>query len=108
MKTIILSLVGLVIIGGIILYKPSTSEYVRENTEVEIIAQPEVVEVDVIQKRIADAQNKAMADIDAKADAMRGEFVANELKKIEAEVLAEIETELKTRRIEVEKQTGLY
>jgi hypothetical protein len=108
-KTIImLTVVGSLIIGGIALYKPTQLEYTQENSEEKITALPEVVEVDVIEKRIADAKDTAMSDINAKADTLRDDFIANELKKIEAKVLAEIEKELKERRVDVEKQTGLY
>jgi hypothetical protein len=108
MKLIAFTVVGIGVIGGILLNVPYTATHTQESTEVEITALPEVVEVDVIEKRIADAQAEAMDSINEKADAMRGEFVANELKKIEAEVLAEIEKEIKTRRVDVEKQTGAY
>lgn len=88
-----------------------TTTYVKPEPVVEVI-EPEVVEVDAIEKaiekRIADAQAEAMNSINEKADAMRGEFVANELKEIEAKVMAEIEKEIKSRRIDVEKQTGAY
>lgn len=108
MKGLIIAVVVTGVVGGIVLYQPNTSEYVRESSEEEITAVPEVVEVDVIEKRIADAQAEAMAEIETKANEMRDQFIQNELKTVEAEVLAEIESEIKARRVDVEKETGAY
>lgn len=83
----------------------STETYVNDTRE--MIVEKEV-EVDSIEKRIANAQAEAMADIEAEANTMRDQFIQNELKTVEAEVLAEIESELKARRIDVEKETGAY
>lgn len=79
MKAIILSLVGLGVIGGIVIYKPATTEDVRESTEVEITAQPEVVEVDVIDSAKAELE-RINQELDAEEARLREEIAERQLR----------------------------
>lgn len=78
MKAIILTVVGIGFIGGIVLYMPNTTEFVQENTEVEITAQPEVVEVDVIDDAKAELEriNQELDAEEARLDEQIAELQA--------------------------------
>ena len=112
---------GLVIVfGGILVTSFSSSVVVlNEITEPETKTVVETVEVDATEARIKAAQDAQMERINSEADAMReaaikaaeeqhAAFIANELLEIEADVLVELEQELKARRTDVEKATGEY
>lgn len=97
--------VGIVTAAGYaLLFTGTTMEVVNptiERVEVEKT-------VDALEVRIKDAQEAARAEIETKADEMRAEYIENEMKTIEAQVLAEVEAELESRRIGLEKETGAY
>lgn len=79
MKATIYAVVVTALIGGIVLYKPNTSEYVRESSEEEITAVPEVVEVDVVDsakaelERINQELDAEEASVDAEIAAIKAE-----------------------------------
>jgi hypothetical protein len=110
MKVIIAGVVLAVVMGLAIQNRDSifgqdaNLVYVKEAMEVV----KEEVKVDVVEERIAKAKAEAMTEIEAQANSMRDKFVANELDKVEAKVLAEIQQELKARQIEAEKRSGEY
>lgn len=79
----------------------NTPDVVKEFIEVE-------KEVPSDEVRIKEAQNAARADIEAKAQAAYDDMYQLEMNKIKADVLLEIETEIKSQRIEVEKEIGVY
>lgn len=82
MKTIIIAtVVGSLIIGGILFNIPSTTEFVQESTEVEITAQPEVVEVDVIDSAKAELE-RINQELDAE-EARLKEEIAERQSRIE-------------------------
>lgn len=98
---------GLVIVMSVGVYLHYTNEdVIAVNPRVETVEVEK--EVDAIEKRIADAQAEAMASIEERANAMRDEFIDNELKKVETQVLKEVQAELDSRVIDLEKSTGAY
>lgn len=98
--------VGIVSAAGYAIFGSSTIEVVNPAVEREVVV--EEVTVDNIEARIAEAQEAARAEIETKADEMRAQYIDNEMKTIEAAVLAEVEAELEARRIGLEKETGAY
>lgn len=98
---------GLIIVmSGAIYSIYGQKEVIAVNTKVETVEVEK--EVDAIEKRIADAQAEAMTSIEDLANAMRDEFIDNELKKVETQVLKEVQAELDSRVIDLEKSTGAY
>lgn len=65
-------------------------------------------EVPSDEMRIGAAQEAARAEVEAKAQAAYDDMYELEMNKIEAEVLLEIENEIKTRRLETEQKIGAY
>jgi len=76
-------------------------EVIREVVEVE-------KEVPTTEVRISQAQEEARTEIESKAQAAYTETYEHEMDKIEAEVLKEIEAELKARRLEKEESISAY
>lgn len=109
MRRLVITLLGVGIAGAagyFLLTGGTTMEVVKPTVErVEIEKE---VTVDALEVRIKEAQGAALADIEAKADEMRTQYIDNELKTIEAAVLAEVESELEARRIGIKKETGAY
>lgn len=112
MKRIALLIGALGLIGGAyyVLHNTNVEDYVKPSTSVSATSTPEVTieEVPSDELRIQEAQEEARAAIEAKAQAAYDSMYSNEMDKIEAAVLKEIEDEIKARRIEVEKRTGAY
>ncbi len=100
MKKIILAVIVLAFLGGYAL--TLKTEYIA----------PEVVEkevqVDALEQAIKTAQNAKMSEIEASAQAAYDETYAQEMKKVELEVLAEFNKKLDARQVELEKETGAY
>lgn len=108
MKPVIAVLLGVGIVGTAayaVMFTGNTMEVVNSVERVEIEKE---VTVDALEVRIKEAQEAARADIEAKADEARTEYINNEMKTIEAAVLAEVESELEARRVGLEKETGAY
>jgi hypothetical protein len=95
--------VGLIVLLG----SQLASEVVVEKEVIEKEVIKEVV-VDNVEARVKEAQATAMIDIEARAEKIKNDFIANELKTIEAQVLKDVETELRDRRTQVEKETGAF
>ncbi|MFS4438590.1 hypothetical protein ACMA5I_10280 [Paracoccaceae bacterium GXU_MW_L88] len=76
-----------------------TTSYEAQNEPVTVEIEKEV---DSTEKRIKDAQNTALSEIEAEADKQRQAYIELELQKIEAQVLADVEAELKERRLNLE------
>lgn len=108
MKRIYIAALGVVavLLAYFVFTQTNAVEYVQPQVIKEVIE----VEKEVLsdEKRIADAQSAAQAEIEAKAQAAYDDMYTLEMAKIEAQVLLEIENEIKARRIEVEKATGDY
>lgn len=100
MKKIILAVIVLAFLGGYAL--TLKTEYIA----------PEVVEkevqVDALEQAIKTAQEGKQEAIRASAQAAYDETYAQEMKKVELEVLAEFNKKLDARQVELEKETGAY
>lgn len=102
-------LVAFVVLGGVAYYAfnfSSVEEYVKPEVIKEVVEVETEIPSDEV--RIQAAQDAARAKIEAKAQAAYDDMYQLEMDMIEAEVLKAIEDEIKARRIEVEKKTGVY
>ena len=109
MRRVVIALLGVGIVAvavGYFLTQENTIKAVKPTVEREVVV--EEVSIDAIEVRINEAKEAARAEIETKADEMRAQYIDNEMKTIEAAVLAEVETELEARRIGLEKETGAY
>lgn len=106
MKNYIIAAVMLGGVGMLYFALEGTKSVEYEAPATEIVV--ETVEVDATAARIKAAQDEQLERINSEADKMRQSFVDNEMLKIEAEVLKEMEAELKARRTDAEKKTGAY
>lgn len=78
--------------------------------------QPDVIEREVevervvseIDKRVQEAQERARADIEAAAQEAYDAMYTLEMDKVEADVLLQVEQEIKERRKEKEEDIGAY
>lgn len=104
MKRLVITLLGVGIVGGAFALLNVDSSLEVMNPRIEHVE----VEVDALEVRIKEAQDQALSEIETKANDMRNKFIENELKTIEAQVLKDVEAEIKARRTDVEKETGAY
>lgn len=105
MKTLIIA-IGITVIMGVLVGMKGSSHEVINNTET-IEVEKEVV-VDALEVKIKEAQEAAKNEIEAKAQAAYDAAYNQEMKTIEAQVLKQVEEDIKTRRTTVEKETGDY
>jgi hypothetical protein len=105
MKYLLIVIVGIGIITFIFMGSNTMEVVAPEIERVEI--EKEVV-VDALEVKIKEAQDAASDTIQAKAQAAYDAAYEHEMKTIEAQVLKDVEAEIKTRRIETEKETGAY
>lgn len=83
-----------------------------QNTEVyeapEVIEVEKTVEVETLSKRITDAQSASSTEIENAAQAAYEAKKEQLLKEVELKVRTDYENELKSKRIELEKEVGDY
>jgi uncharacterized iron-regulated membrane protein len=91
------------IIGGITFFKPQTVEY--SNPEPQVVEKE--VEVDALEQAVKSAQNGKLSEIEASAQQAYDAAYAQEMKKIELQVITDFNKKLDARQIELEKETGL-
>lgn len=105
-KKATLVLMGIIIIFVGTYFVQSQTHYVAP----EVIEREVEVErtVNLTEKRIQQAQEAAMSDIESKAQAAYDAMKELELNKIKASVLKDIEDELKEERIRTEEEIGAY
>lgn len=108
MKRIAIFVIGVGIIGGVVALLNTGNTLQVENTEIERVEIEKEVVVDAFEMRIKEAQDAARDTIQAKAQAAYDAAYEHEMKTIEAQVLKDVEAEIKTRRTTVEKETGAY
>lgn len=108
MKRIAIYIIGVGIIGGVVALLNLNNTLTVENTEIERVEIEKEVVVDALEVKIKEAQDAARDTIQAKAQAAYDAAYEHEMKTIEAQVLKEVEANIKTRRTEVEKATGEY
>ena len=89
--------------GVIVVNSGTTSEVVNtvETVEKEVV-------VDALEEKIKEAKEAARLDVETKAQAAYDSAYEYEMKTIEAQVLKQVEEDIKTRRTTVEKETGAY
>lgn len=106
---------NVLILGGMVLVIVGIGVYsnffATETYEAPVIETSTVTvekEVDNINKRIEKAQQDADVEVRAKAQAEYDAYYTAEMAKIKAAVLKEIEQELESERLEVEKSITGY
>lgn len=107
MKRTIGIVLGLGLVGGIGWYILNGDvEYVKP----EVIVNHVEVEKEVFSKdiRIQNAQDAKRSEIETEAQTAYDETFNNAMTEVRAEVLKEMEAELKEERIEAEKKIGVY
>jgi len=104
-RVAILVIIGAMVLGGIYATtKPST--LIIENTEPTVVEKE--VQVDALDKAVTDAQAVAQHEIETKAQQAYDEAYAQEMKKVELEVIKDFNTKLDARQVELEKETQVY
>lgn len=103
MKKIILAVIVLgVVLGGITLTQKEPVEYIAPQ-----VIEKEV-EVDALEQAIKTAQNGKLSEIEASAQEAYDEAYAQEMKKVELEVITDFNKKLDARQVELEKETKVY
>ena len=93
-------------VGYALLNTETTMEVV--SPKIERVEVEKKVTIDALEVRIKEAQEAARAEIEAKADEMRAEYIANEMKTIEIEVREAHGQENEQTIVELKKETGAY
>lgn len=106
MKRILLALLIIVLLGLVSYYGFFTTS--KETFQIQTKHVEKEVIVSETENRIKEAQEAVKADIEAKAQAAYDDMYKLQMDKIRAEVLAEVEAEIRNKRIEVEKEIGVY
>ena len=103
----VIGVVAAIVVTGGFATNWGREEYQQE-PEPEIIT--EFIETQVKEEdvRIREAKEAARASTTAKAQAAYDDMFTNEMNKVEAAVLKEIEEEINDRRLEVEGEIGSY
>lgn len=104
MKVLFLLVVIGTVLGVGYLMKPQVIEVTNQEPEVKI----EEVQVDALEQAIKEAQEAKRADIESVAKKAYDDAHAQEMRKIELEVVKSFNDKLEARQIELEKQTGDY
>lgn len=105
-RTVLMVALGVSVI--VLLAYGLSRESVMEVTNEKIVEVEKEVVVDALEVKIKEAQDSARDTIQAKAQAAYDAAYEYEMKTIEAQVLKEVETEIKARRTDVEKETGAF
>lgn len=107
MKRTVMGVTLGIVLGGVVIYMLNNSvEYTQPE---EIIKEVEVETIiDAHAERVRSAQDAARAEIEAKAQEAYDAMYTLEMNKIEADVLYEIEQEIKKQRIDKEEEIGAY
>lgn len=99
-----MTVLGVLAIGGIALTRPSVTEYVAPEVQIQV----EEVQVDALEKAIKDAQDAKQTEIKATAQSAYDEAYTHEMKTVELEVISEFGKKLDARQIELEKETKVF
>ena len=102
MKKIILVVIVLALLGGYALTQKEPVEYIAPQ-----VIEKEV-EVDALEQAIKTAQNGKLSEIEASAQEAYDEAYAQEMKKVELEVITDFNKKLDARQVELEKETKVY
>ena len=105
-KIAILGGIAALVLVGAWGYLMTPSETEVRNFHPETITETKIVKEDAVQIRIEEAQEAERERIENEANAMRDDFIKNEMTKIESQVLREMADELDARAEEKEKETG--
>jgi ABC-type bacteriocin/lantibiotic exporter with double-glycine peptidase domain len=103
MKQLAIVVIGITVLGGIAFFYPSTIEHT--NTEPQVVEKE--VEVDALEQAVKTAQDVAKNAITETAQQAYDAAYAQEMKKIELQVITDFNKKLDARQIELEKETGL-
>lgn len=104
MKRLAIVVIVLAVLGGIVLYKPSTTHY--QAPEAEVVK--ETVEVDALEQSIQAAQEAKKGEIEAIAQQEYQERYDYEMKKVRLEVIKESNAKLDAMQSELEAETKKY
>lgn len=102
-RLLALGIVGVVIVAVGLFVQ---SEVSVQNVQTEIV-EKEVV-VGELEKRISDAQNANLSDVEAKAQSAYDSAYNQAMKEIELEVISQYKSEIEVIETELEKEVGVY
>ena len=94
---------GVILVGGMLTFKPNTVEYIKGETQVV----EKTVEIETLQKRIDDAITASSTEIEIEAKKAYDETVAKEKKEVELEVTRKYRAEIEAREATLEEEVSL-
>lgn len=103
-----LAFLGVVIVGivGFAVYKYGPVEYTAPEVVTKEVTVTEIEREEDV--RIKEAQEAARVEIENKAQAAYDDVIELEMNKIKASVLEDVEEEIRSRRMETEKEISAY
>jgi len=99
-RSVMIVILGVVVLGGITLYKPQTIEITNEQKTVEVVV-PE------LQKRLQQAITASSTEIENAMEKASREAKASMEKEIEIQVIDKMQLELDAHRETLEKEVSL-
>jgi predicted outer membrane protein len=102
-RILVLTLVGVgILLAGLYI----STDTIVEKSEPEIIERETVVSE--LEKRVSEAQNANLSDVQAKADSAYEEAYNQAMKEIELEVTKLYREEIEAKETELEKDVGIH